>query len=250
MEPHEYTALARVEDTHPWFCYRRALVDSLVRRFAPRWPPGAVLDAGCGTGANLLRWATWGASVLVGIDIDGGALRHCRSRVPRAFFMRADLRRIPLSGCSFDVIVSTDVIEHIEDDIGVLRELHRLLRPRGILVLTTPAYRAAYSHHDRHLEHVRRYDVVDLARSVARAGLNVLYWTRFNVLPALPLLLYRKFVARPGRSDVGKPLPPLAEVLLSRIWRLEAALASRVQLPVGMTHVLVLGPHDIHRSNN
>lgn len=242
MEPDEYVALAQVEETHPWFCRRRDLVEMLVRRFAQRLQLREVLDAGCGTGANLRRWAKWKPDRLVGVDIDHGALQHCRTRVPEALFVRADLTRLPLANRSFDLAICTDVIEHIADDVGVLSELRRVLRPDGMVVLTTPAYRAAYSHHDRHLQHVRRYDAADLARAVREAGFAVVYWTRFNVLVTPFLWAYRRFFSKPGRSDVGKPLPPLARRLLNVIWTLEAATGSRLQIGFGMTHAVVLRP--------
>ncbi len=242
MEPHEYDALARVETTHPWFCHRRALVEALARRFLVHWPPRSVLDAGCGTGANLERWTSWGADLVVGVDIDRGAVFASNRRAGRAQCVRADLTRLPLAGDTFELAISTDVIEHIPDDVASLSEVRRVLKPGGLLILTTPAYAAAYSHHDRHLQHIRRYDAPDLVRVVRAARLQPIYWTRFNTLLTVPLWAYRKLFARPGRSDVGKPVPTPLRTVLDHLWGTEARLAARVQLPLGMTHVLVLRP--------
>ena len=239
MEPAEYEALARVEATHPWFIERRRLIEQLVRRHACRWPPEAVLDAGCGTGTNLLCWQAWRPKRLVGIDIERAALCEARRRAAMATLLHADLTRLPLRDGCFDVVISSDVIEHIECDAWVVRELARVLAPEGILVLTTPAYRLAYSYHDAHLHHVRRYDAGPLQGLFRAAALRVVHWTRFNVLPMVPLWLYRRFVRGAQASDVGRPLAvPMARVL-GRIWATERRLAARLALPVGMTHVVV-----------
>ncbi len=244
MEPYEYEALARVEANHPWFVGRRRLLEQLARRLALRWPPRSVLDAGCGTGTNLAQWASWSPQRLVAVDLAPAALQHARRRVANACFLAGDLSRLPLRPAAFDLIISSDVIEHIQDDAAVLNELARVLAPEGLLLLTTPAYSWAYTYHDEHLHHCRRYDAPVLQRLFRAAGLRIVHWSHYNVLPGGPLWLYRRWFADRSRSDVGKPLPRVAEVVLDRIWRTEQTLAGRLQLPFGMTHVIAA----VHRS--
>ena len=238
MEPYEYDALAQVEATHPWFVGRRRLLSRLARRLARRWPPRSVLDAGCGTGTNLTEWAAWRPRHLIAADIEQAALEYARRRTRQARFVRADLTRLPFGSNVFDLVVSSDVIEHVGRDDAVVFELARVLGTDGLLLLTTPAYSWAYTYHDAHLHHHRRYDAARLQRLVSAAGLRIVHWSHYNVLPGLPLWAYRRWFADRSRSDVGKPLPRGADRILARVWQLEQAVGSRLQIPFGMSHVL------------
>jgi SAM-dependent methyltransferase len=238
MDPHEYLAMAEVEATHPWFVNRRRLVRGLIRRFAPSRGPWRILDAGCGTGANLADYAECGRPV--GLEYDVTAVSLCGRRHPGVPVLRGDLCRLPFAAASFDLVMSTDVIEHIEDDVGACREMGRVLVPTGRLILTTPAYSWAYSDHDRHLHHVRRYDAARLTRVIRDAGLRILHRSRYNVLLAMPLLAARLLRRDADRSDVGRPIAPAVAALFETIWHTEAALAQRLALGFGMTHVVVM----------
>jgi SAM-dependent methyltransferase len=152
---------------------------------------------------------------------------------------------MPFRDGSFDLILSTDVIEHIEDDVAALSELRRVLIPSGRIILTTPAYSWAFSDHDRFLHHVRRYDRARLKGAVESAGLRVVHWSRYNVLLAGPVLFTRWIGdlwpggAKRG-SDVGRPVPRLLSPVLNGIFALESMLAPHVNLRIGLTHVAVL----------
>lgn len=73
----------------------------------------------------------------------------------------------------FDAIYTLNVLEHIEDDIGVLKHLHRTLRPGGVLVIYVPAFGFLYSEMDRKVGHIRRYTMRELANKVIVAGFHL-----------------------------------------------------------------------------
>lgn len=73
----------------------------------------------------------------------------------------------------YDGIVSVNVLEHIEDDRGTLRELYAKLKPGGVLSLYLPAFQALYGHMDKLVHHYRRYDRSDLVAKVKEAGFEV-----------------------------------------------------------------------------
>ncbi len=245
MDPQEYLSMARVEESHPWFVNRRRLVHGLVRRFAAHLPSPRVLDAGCGTGVNLASYAELGHGF--GVELDEAAVRICMQREIQRVSV-ADLCRLPFANSTFDLVISTDVIEHIETDVEALAEMRRVLSPCGRIILTTPAYSWAYSSHDRFLHHVRRYDAGSLRAAFCQAGLRLLHSSRYNVLLAGPLVVARWLGDRlaggnPNGSDVGRPVPRLAAPALNLLWRLEAFFAERMNWRVGLTHVAVL-THD------
>jgi SAM-dependent methyltransferase len=99
-----------------------------------------VLDLGCGTGdltADLARAGT----VAVGIEVAEAALRRARARHPALDFRLAPLDGpLPLTDGSFDVVWSSEVIEHVADTGRWLSEVRRVLVPRGRLLLTTPSH--------------------------------------------------------------------------------------------------------------
>lgn len=95
-----------------------------------------VLDIACGTGYGLGILADAGAEV-VGVDVAMPALREARRHVSKPVLM-ADGARLPFACGTFDAVVSLETIEHLEDRVGFVRELARVLRDDGLLLLSTP----------------------------------------------------------------------------------------------------------------
>jgi 2-polyprenyl-3-methyl-5-hydroxy-6-metoxy-1,4-benzoquinol methylase len=95
---------------------------------------GRVLDLGCGSGYGTARLAVAGALV-VGID---RIAPDAASRAAGVRFARADLRGIPLRERSFDLIVSFQVIEHLDDPTAYLAAIAGLLGEDGLAMLSTP----------------------------------------------------------------------------------------------------------------
>lgn len=93
-----------------------------------------VLDLGCGSGYGAAELANH-ANLLVGVD---RVRPDPASRASRAAFLRADIGGLPLQPTSFDVIVSFQVIEHLEDPSFYLDAIARMLRPTGTALITTP----------------------------------------------------------------------------------------------------------------
>jgi O-antigen biosynthesis protein len=98
-----------------------------------------VLDAGCGTayGTEILAGAR--ASGVVGVDIDPGVVEAARERGGvNVSFEVADARDLPFANEAFDVVVCFEVIEHVEDPEAILDELRRVLRPDGLVAVSSP----------------------------------------------------------------------------------------------------------------
>jgi SAM-dependent methyltransferase len=196
-----------------------------------------VLDAGCGTGFNLCDYVQLGRAYGLEPDRHAAALGRSRSGAP---VVQGDLLRLPFRSGSFDLVVCTDVLEHIAEDSAALSELARVLRPAGTLILTVPACPWAWTEHDRYLGHVRRYDCRRLGRLTRAAGLSIVHFSRYNVLLGPPLVAFRRLTSRSaGRSDVGRPVPQPLQQPLHWLFQLEASLSARLELPFGLSHVLV-----------
>jgi len=96
-----------------------------------------VLDAGCGEGYGSAMLADAGGTV-VGVDLEPDVVEHATVRYPRVRFQTADLLALPFPDESFDAVVSLQVIEHLQRAREFVSECARVLRPGGLLVLSTP----------------------------------------------------------------------------------------------------------------
>lgn len=107
------------------------------QRLAPRCAHRDVLEAGCGEGygADLIAAV---ARRVVAVDYDDTAVAHVRHRYPRVEVTQANLAELPLPDASVDVVVNFQVIEHLWDQAQFVRECARVLRPSGLLMVSTP----------------------------------------------------------------------------------------------------------------
>jgi ubiquinone/menaquinone biosynthesis C-methylase UbiE len=99
----------------------------------------AVLDiaSGEGYGSSLVSQV---AKSVVGIDIDADTVLHASQayKNPRLNFVCADLLAMPLANSSIDFVISFETIEHIYDHLSFINEIHRILKPNGTLMMSTP----------------------------------------------------------------------------------------------------------------
>jgi SAM-dependent methyltransferase len=146
----------------------------------------SVLDVGCGAG-YLLGKAADRASLAMGVDVDGDRLRAARDgflhadRPNRGLveFAVADGQHLPFADASFDRIICTETLEHVEDVDQTLRELARVLRPGGRLAVSVPHFaceailrRLIKDYFRFPGGHRRIFPPQSLNRALARAGLQ------------------------------------------------------------------------------
>ena len=144
-------------------------------RFAARLagPGQRVLDVASGAGFGLALLEHSGAWP-VGVDYSAHALADVRERQPCAALVRADAARLPFADESFDVVVSFETIEHVADACALVRAIRRVLKPGGLLVLSTP--NRAFGPPARHASnpfHVREFTPDELRHLLSRAFADV-----------------------------------------------------------------------------
>jgi len=98
---------------------------------------GRILEVGCGAGYGTRRIADKVAWV-IGTDFSFQAVAYARQSFPAGDFCQASGTSLPFSDGEFDAVISFQVIEHVVDAAGFIRELHRVLKPGGKLYMTTP----------------------------------------------------------------------------------------------------------------
>ena len=234
MPDREYATMRQAEDGHWWYEGLRSLVARELARHLRRGTALRVLDVGCGTGGGLARWAAATGAPCHGIDLSSSALAHCRARGER-LVAQASAEALPFGSGAFDVIVSLDVLclDGV-DEARALAEIHRVLRPGGVLVMNLPAFEALRGAHDRAVRIRHRYvgrEVAQLLRAAGFGAVRVSYWNT-ALFPAVWLTRRLRHGGAEPTSDLA-PLPRPVNAALAALVRAEASLLSRVRLPFG-----------------
>lgn len=205
-----YDEYAHLEESHFWFSVRRELIVWALRTYAPRL--SSYLEIGCGTGYVLDRIAgMFPGARLYGSEMLTAGLKFAARRVPGSTFFQMDARDIPFVD-EFDAIGAFDVIEHIDDDVAVLRQMHRALKSGGVMLVTVPQHEWLWSEVDNFSCHVRRYASRDLHAKIDAAGFNIVRSTSFVSL-LLPLLVLSRFKRQRNIANFD----PLAELKIPKL---------------------------------
>ena len=217
MDVAEIDKLARLEQRHWWYAERRSILRGILRG---RRTGGWAADVGAAAGGNtrVLESLGW-TPLALEYSQTGAALAQNRGlRVSRA-----DAQALPLKDTSMAVVTALDVLEHLEDDAQAARELRRVLRPDGVLVVAVPADPALWSAHDDAVGHRRRYSAEGLRTLLTDAGFDVERLWSWNVL-------LRPLAAQRRKKSTGSDLDDLPAVVNAG---LRAVVALERILPVG-----------------
>lgn len=252
MQPGEYELMDRVEQEHWWYRSLRDVLTRFVHDCSPHLPTNPrVLDAGCGTGANLaLLDRELDPSYLGGFDLSTLALDLARRKVPSADLYVSDLRSPVLRQADLDLVLSMDVlcIPGLESALPGLTQIVERLSPGGRLVLNLPAYEWLYSEHDLAVHTTERYSKSRLRGLLKRLGLSEerLTYRMFTLFPAiaatrLTRLRNRKTERDNARSDLHGVPGGFTNRFLYGMTRWENRFVARGgRLPWGSS-VLVVG---------
>jgi SAM-dependent methyltransferase len=230
----------QAEDRHWWYRGRRKVLERVVEDL--RLPARArILDAGCGSGRNMVELARHGT--VTGVELADASVSLARER-GAGEVIAGSVLEMPFEADSFDLAASLDVIEHLEDDLAALRELRRVVAPGGSLLVTVPAYQWLWSGHDEINHHFRRYTRRSLQRAGEEAGWHQVRTTYFNslLLPAAILLrVLDRFSRKTTESSLDLWVPPEPmNWLLERPLQLEAGLIGRGgRIPAGLSLLAV-----------
>lgn len=226
MNPQEYGRMHELETHYWWFVGRRAIIANLLQETLKTRCAGgkpALLDIGCGTGANLAMLAenVGAGGRVTALDYSPLALQFAHGKLGDlpVDLLRGDATHLPFATARFDVVTMLDVLEHVEDDAGAVREIHRVLKPGGAFVLSVPAYQRLWSAHDEALHHFRRYEYYGLRSVLQSGGFEVSRLSfAMSVMPPLAWF-WRRFILpfkpkRPEdatRHSEGAVLPDVPE---------------------------------------
>jgi len=240
MQSHHYPILYAVEETHWWYVGRRRIIQYLVEKICTTLnnPNPRILDVGCGTGANLKMLAAHGRAE--GVDISSQAVDFCRERGLDSVRLGA-AEQLPYENGFFDLVTALDVVEHLDDDVAGLREMRRVLRRDGRVLLFVPAFMFLWGVQDDVSNHRRRYTLPGLLKTVEAAGFSVEWSSYANISFFLPVLAVRSVMRWLGlRADTeyGINISPMNGPF-SRLFAAERFVFKRGTLPFGVSAVCI-----------
>jgi len=240
MQEHTYPIMFRIEQSHWWYTGRRKILADFVadicRRVTDRRP--RILDVGCGTGANLLMLSEYGDAE--GVDLSKDALAFCHERGLEKVRLGA-AEALPYDDGTFDLVTALDVVEHMDDDLVGLREMRRVLRPGGRVLLFVPTFMFLWGLQDDVSNHRRRYRLPELRRVLEQAGFEVERTTYANITFFLPILLARKLMRATGikaESENNINVSALNGVLGS-VFGAESVVLRFMNIPFGVSGLCV-----------
>ena len=216
LDPKTLEEMIRVEDKHPWYQTRLILVKNWGRNIAPK---SIGLDIGCGSGAAAQLLQQEFELLLTGMDVNKLAIDASRERGIET--LQVDVTKLPNSEASQDFVLALDVIEHIEDRHVLLTEMYRVLKPGGQALITVPAHKWLWSHHDELNHHFRRYSKKILKEDLTAAGFSIksLRWWNSILLP----YIYFSRISTGAKTNSEFELPPrMVKSLVKVILTIEA----------------------------
>jgi len=213
----------------------------IICRFFQNYGGGcsSVLDVGCGPGNLMQKILPLTDGHVFGLDLAPRALKYAKGLDLQNLIL-GDMTQGPFKGGSIEFVLAIDVCEHVSDDLGLLQEIYRILKPGGRTLLAVPAHPILWGEHDERFGHFRRYYLRDFQNLVKRAGLSILKISYMQSYFFLPMLFFRKVkaISKSGTQDFF-PFPPTLNRLLHRIVAAEYYLLVRHCLPIGTNIICV-----------
>jgi SAM-dependent methyltransferase len=242
MMPDEYRRMFEQETTYWWFQGRKEIVMRLLLRHTQLGRrPMRALDVGCGTGLMLQEIGQYAPAY--GLDVSPLATEFCSQRGIGGLTI-GRVESMPYRGGRFDLILALDLLEHVSDDLALLRELWRVCKPGGHLLITVPAHQFLWSEHDEALHHKRRYSRRGLRRLISATGFETVRFSSAITFLLAPIAVFRLAQRLFKRNRAPKTqliqLPRPVNWFLVGLLRAEARILEYADLPSGVSIVALL----------
>jgi SAM-dependent methyltransferase len=225
-----------VEKNHWWFKSRRKYILDLLKN---THKDSKVLDIGCSSGIFLNDLENLGFKTenLYGIDISEQAIKNCKiNGIINSFVM--DAQNISLND-TFDIIIASDCLEHLQDDENAIKNWKSLLNVDGTMYVFVPAFMSLWGYHDEVNMHFRRYTCKELKLKLLAEGLQIQKSSYWNFFLFIPVYSFRRISALfkkkgQGESDISMGNRFINNALLNLII-FENKLLKFINLPFGVS---------------
>ena len=251
MQQHTYAIMDEVEGSHWWFVGRRSILESFLKSIESRLQAASreepakagtqnavrILDIGCGTGANLEMLSQFGEAE--GVDVSDDALEFCRLKGLNA--QKGLAERLPFDDGTFDLTTALDVVEHLDDDVAGLREMHRVTKKGGFSLIFVPAYMFLWGVQDDVSNHRIRYTKKQIVDRLKTAGYTIERATYANWTFFAPILAGRTLMRVTGikpESENNVNISALNGVF-GKLFGAERFWLKNLNFPFGVSIVIV-----------
>jgi 2-polyprenyl-3-methyl-5-hydroxy-6-metoxy-1,4-benzoquinol methylase len=235
-------------ETSFWVSSRNRLFSWLVHRERDRLGQAALLDVGCGTGDFAQHLSKDGSLSVTGSEIYLKGLQFAQKRQPHIEFIQYDVTEGILDR-SYSIITAFDVLEHIEEDVAGMRNVHEMLTEDGVFILSVPQHKFLWSKLDEIVFHKRRYSRSDMLAKLRKTGFTPVRVTShvFTLFPLMYLSrLLDKSKSDPAATQDASALSdrvtfsPVVNWIFNKIMFIdEALIRCGISLPFGGTLVVV-----------
>lgn len=240
MDYATYEVEAQVEATHWWFVGRRKLFRSIIENIRVA-PAAEILDIGTSTGTNLRMLRDAGFFNVRGLDLHEEAIRWCADK-GLGRVDKGDICNIPSGDQVYDLVMATDIIEHVDDDIAALREIERVMKPGGHAIITVPAFESLWGLQDTVSHHKRRYRQKELIKNLNRTGLVVDECFYFNYLLFFPIWVVRQAIRvfRINLNSENELNPSWINSFLTKLFLIDVMTARKIAPPFGVSLLAIV----------
>lgn len=241
MEQHTYAIMDRVEDKHWWFVGRRAILETFLKKISSslvtQHSSVKILDVGCGTGANLEMLRQFGEAE--GVDVSDDALEFCREKGLAVQKGMAEI--LPYEDETFDITTALDVVEHLDDDIAGLKEMHRVTKTGGYSLIFVPAFMWLWGVQDDISNHRIRYTKKQIVERLEKAGFKVERATYANFTFFAPILGGRTLMRLTGIRPESENNINVSALngLFGKVFSAERHILKNFDFPFGVSVVVV-----------
>jgi len=240
LQDKEIIQLSEFEDDYWWNKGRREILCDLIYEQINNAKNLEILDVGCGPGGTSTAFLQFGN--VTGTDFSSLALKFAKNK-GLTNVVRSSSTSIPFRSEKFDIITVLDVIEHVQDDKSVLKEIWRLLKPNGLIVVTVPAFQFLWSQHDVASSHVRRYNKATITKVLKDSQFKIIrssYFVSFlfPFVATYRLLTKYRIKKENTKGDLVKFPQPINN-FFEKIMLLEKKLLKKTNLPFGLSIVCI-----------
>ena len=229
----------RLEENYWWFRARRDIIFRLLRQLDVSYS-SKIIDLGCSGGRLIDFLRKKGFRNISGIDISREAIIECKKRGIKDTFVRNCINT-KFKNKEFDILIASDILEHIETDSEAMREWNRILKTDGILIVFVPAFNFLWSKHDEVNHHYRRYSQVKLANDLKKHKFRILkisYWNFSLFIPVSFIRIIQHFTPEKHKvnGDQLFQLPYMVNKALTCLLEMENRLLEKALIyPYGLS---------------
>ena len=238
MEKWYYKKLARIEDSHWWYVARRNIIRKVLN-YLDLSANSEILEAGCESGGNLELLSIYGK--IHAFEVDDYA-RDLANKRKITYVEKGSLPdNMPFITKCFDLVAMLDVLEHIDDDELALKSIRAVLKDKGKLLVTVPAYTFLWSDIYFLNHHKRRYLKRKLLSLIKDSGFSIIYSTYFNIILfqiIFIIRLIRNVFKISGKHEDDVP-PDIMNNFLNKVFSFESILIPNLSLPFGVSILVI-----------